>query len=255
MPSSVKELLGADFQPITSSNFSQAHGRWLVVIEMLSSFVICYYINAWYYFWAIPTNPWFLLLLPLNILGNIMLYALIVACVGWIILQLLRAIEPPKEGMFPIDGREFRYYCRRFMVCYYSAYLFRSLPIPWADMVAFRMFGVKVGKNVVLYDAWVDPELIEIGDFVMLSLNAALISHCVYQNHFYVKKVVVSKNCIVGTQSVVAPGTFMEEGAILGGDASTIVNQRLEGYMTHVGNPAWKKLPIKVVENASGEKK
>ena len=53
---------------------------------------------------------------------------------------------------------------------------FKRLPLPWADIVPFRMFGVKVGKNVVLYDAWINTEFVEISNFVMISLNAASIS-------------------------------------------------------------------------------
>jgi hypothetical protein len=173
---------------------------------------------------------------------------------AWVLLKILRYLEPPKEGMFPLNGREYIYYCRRFRISYFALYLFRALPLPWADIVPFRMFGVKVGKNVVLYDAWIDTEFVEISDFVMISLNAALISHCVYQNKFLVQKVVIKKNAIVGSESVVAPGTVFGEGSILGGNATTKIGQQLEPYATHVGNPISRVIPVKIAKTETKEK-
>jgi acetyltransferase-like isoleucine patch superfamily enzyme len=242
---SVKERLGPDFIPITSSNFGEKYGRGLVLLQYWLAFIILIAVN-YPYIIAVESNWLYLILLPFNIYGNFFLFALIAGFLAWIDLKILRFIEPPKEGIFPLDGREFKYYCRRFRICYYAIYIFRALPLPWADMVAFKMFGVKVGKNVVLYDAWMDSEFIEVGDFVMLSLNSALISHCIYQNKFLVRKVIIKKNAIVGAESVVAPGTIFEEGAILGGNATTLIGQHLEAYATHVGNPISRILPVKI---------
>lgn len=248
MSGNIKAILGENFQPVTSSNFPQSYGRWIVVVEFWLVTSAILFINAWYFKLAIQ-GPWYWwFLLPLNILGNLYLFSMLTAILSWIILQILRKLEPPKEGMFPIKSREFRFYCRRFWTLYYPLYLFRAMPLPWSDMVAFRMFGVKVGKSVVLYDGWVDPEYIQVGGSVMLSLNSQLLSHCVYKDHFYVKRTSVGKNAIVGAQTIAAPGTIIEDGAILGANALTKIDQHLEAYLTHVGIPISKSLPIRIKE-------
>ena len=60
---------------------------------------------------------------------------------------------------------------RRFWNAYLPIWLARALPLPWADIVVYRFFGVKVGKNVVAYEGYIDPEFVEIEDFTMTSLH------------------------------------------------------------------------------------
>jgi acetyltransferase-like isoleucine patch superfamily enzyme len=105
-----------------------------------------------------------------------------------------------------------------------------------------------MGKNICIYDGWVDNELISIGDSVMLSLNGSIMTHCIYKDKFIIKKVVIEKNSIIGADALIAPGVFVEEGAIVGASASTVIDQQLDGYVTHVGNPVSRKLPIKISE-------
>jgi acetyltransferase-like isoleucine patch superfamily enzyme len=253
MPIEIPPISKSDFQPIASSNFGRRTGAWVTFLLFWIAAGILFVINYFYFMYAYNSNPWLFLLIPLSVFGTPWEFSFLVAGFVWIILQILRWIEPVKEGTFPLDGREFKFYCYRYYICYFTFYFFRATGIPWADMVAFRMFGVKVGKNVVLYDSWVDMELIEIGDYVMLSLNAALLSHCIYNNKFIVGKVVIKKNAIIGAESVVPPGCVIEEGAILGACCSCMLNQHLEGYCSHIGNPATKSIPIKISEKPTGE--
>jgi acetyltransferase-like isoleucine patch superfamily enzyme len=249
MPLKIIDIVGTDYQPIASSNFARRTGQWLILVEFWVVTTLCIFTNYYFYLYAYQSNPWLFLMLPLSLWGLVYQFAFLTALLTWFFLVILRKIEPPKEGEFPLDGREFKYYCYRFYICYYTLYLFRGLALPWADMIAFRLFGMKVGGSVVLYDSWVDPELVEIGDNVMLSMNAALISHCIYNKKFVVGKVVVGRNAIVGAEAVVGPGAILEDGAILGVGCHCRINQRLDAYSTHVGNPASKVLPIKIVDD------
>jgi acetyltransferase-like isoleucine patch superfamily enzyme len=242
------DIVGPDYAPVTSSNFAKGPGRWLMLLEFWVVTFIIIISNYYFYSYAYHHNPWLFLLLPLTLWGTPYEFAFGTAIFSYLLLKIFQVLEPPKEGEFPIPSREYTYYCYRFIVCYYAIYFFRGLAIPWADMVAFEMFGIKVGKKVVLYDSWVDFEFVEVGDNVMLSMNAALISHCIYNNKMIVKRVSVGKNAIIGAEAVIAPGVIVEDGAILGVGGSTKIDQRLEGYSTHVGNPAYKVLPIKLGE-------
>lgn len=59
-----------------------------------------------------------------------------------------------------------------------------------------------------------------------------------------VKKVILQDGCTIGAFSVVAPGTIVEKGAILGMGSYSKTNQVLEKNYIHIGRPAkkWKKI-------------
>lgn len=193
---------------------------------------------------------WKWILLPLSLYGLLWQFLLVSAIYSAIIYKILTRIQPPVEGTFPIPSREFRYYCLRFWVAYYLLYIARAMPLPWVDMLIFPIFGSKAGKNVVLYDSWIDPEFVEIGDSCMLSLNTQIFSGVIVNDSFIVKKVIMEKNTIAGGGAIVAPGTYFEEGAILGAKSRTLIGQRLEGNRIHVGNPVSKSFPNKTQHNS-----
>ncbi len=237
-----------DFQPILSANYRGKTGTQLLLFgEFWVTLTLMFFINRPYY--SLMVNHWWMLiLLPLSIYGLFWQFMGLTALFSTIIYKILVKIEPPKEGEFSLKSREFKQYCTRFWVCYYLLYFARAMPLPWVDMFVFPIFGSKIGPNVVLYDSWIDPEFIEIGGSCMISLNTQLFSHCIYRDMFIVKKVVIEKNSIVGADAIVAPGTFIEEGAILGANCSTHIDQRLSSYTIHVGSPANVSLPIKFKE-------
>ncbi|KKN10320.1 hypothetical protein LCGC14_1037860, partial [marine sediment metagenome] len=114
----------------------------------------------------------------------------------------------------------------------------------------YRLFGVRIGKNVVAYEGYIDPQLVEIGDFTMTSLHICIFSHLIYQDKIIIKKVKIGKRCIVGPQTIISPGTILEDGAILGANSYTWVNQHLEGDLIHVGTPVSMTFPIQSLEES-----
>ena len=235
-----------DFQPILSANYHGKQGtQILLFLEFWLTITSMFFINRPYYTLMV-NNLWMLVLLPLSIYGLFWQFMAITTLISTIIYKILVKIDPPKEGEFSLDSREFHSYCIRFWVCYYLLYFARAMPLPWVDMFVFPIFGSKIGHNVVLYDSWIDPEFVEIGGSCMISLNTQIFSHCIYRDKFVVKKIVIEKNCIAGAGAIVAPGTYMEEGAVLGGNCTTQIGQRLSSYTIHVGAPANIALPIKI---------
>jgi len=243
----IEEEINPKFVAITGSAFSESYGRWFVFFEFWLLGFLLYYINL-PYFMGCRQYPLLYIILPLWFYGFFYQIMGLATLISMVYIRILWILHPVKEGLFDLDSAEFRWYCRRFYAIYLPIYFARAMPLPWVDMFIYRAFGVKTGKNICIYDGWVDNELIEIGDSVMLSLNGSIMSHCIYKDKFIIKKIVIEKNSIIGADALVAPGVFVEEGAILGASASTIIDQRLEGYLTHVGNPANRKLPIKVQE-------
>jgi len=239
-----------EFTPILSANYSgKKFAQVFLFVEFWLTIFIILLLNKWYYVeFMFVGSRWKLLLIPISIYSLVWQFFLITALFSTLIYKILVQLEPPKEGEFPIGGREFHAYCLRFWVSYYLLFVARAMPLPWVDMYVFPIFGAKIGRNVVLYDSWIDPEFVEVGDSCMLSLNTQIFSHAMYRDKFIVQKVVIEKNAIAGANAIIAPGTIIEEGAILGAGSSTKIGQRLRAYSIHVGNPVNITFPIKLKE-------
>ena len=245
------------FQPLISANLPGKPVTYaLLFFDFWVTLVLMYWINEGYYSLVFVGRVWTYLLLPLFLYGLVWQFFIISTIITAIIYFLLTRIEPPKEGLFDLSSREAQFYFIRFWICFYACIIFmieiielyiaRAMPLPWVDMYVFPIFGSHIGKNIVLYDSWIDPELVDIEDNCMISLNTQLISHAIIGDKLFVKKVVIKKSGIVGAGAVIAPGTIVEEGAVLGGACSTIFNQDLAPYCIHVGSPANVAIPIKI---------
>ncbi|HEY0089232.1 MAG TPA: DapH/DapD/GlmU-related protein, partial [Candidatus Lokiarchaeia archaeon] len=187
---------------------------------------------------GIKTEWYFWLLVPLNIYGNIFLFSLSIILFSAIVNKTLNVMHAPREGVFEKGSKDWKYMHRRFWTAYFPIWLARALPLPWLDILVYRLFGVRIGKNVVTYEGYIDPELIEIGDFTMTSLNICIFSHLIYQDKVFIKRVKIGEACIIGPQSIVTPGTILNDRAVLGANSYTYLGQKLESDLIHVGTPA-----------------
>ncbi|MHA2280907.1 MAG: hypothetical protein ACXAC5_08645 [Promethearchaeota archaeon] len=235
----------------------------IIFLQLFVGFTIAILINIWFYndLYFLLTGEVFLpfiligqwwewLLLPLNLYGNIFLFTFSIILFSAGFNKILIKLCPLKEGVFKRGSKEWKYTHRRFWNAYFPIWLARAIPIPWSDIFVYRLFGVPIGKNVVAYEGYIDPELVEIGDFTMTSLHICIFSHMLYHEHIIIKKVKIGKTCVVGPQTIVSPGTIMRDGAILGANSYTWINQELEGDLIHVGTPVSISLPIQSVEES-----
>ena len=255
------------FNFISTSGVYKTPFTMIMILEFLMGSFIIIFVNLWYwnslYFYIfgelifpLPIlndvlSKWIIILLiPLNIYGNIFLFTFSIIAFSSLIYKGLNFLCPPKEGIFKRGSKEWKYMHRRFWTAYFPIWLARALPIPWADIFAYRFFGTKVGKNVVLYEGYVDPLFVEIGDFTMTSLNICIFSHLIYHDKVLIRKVRIGNACVVGPQTITSPGTVMHDGAILGANSYTWIGQELESDLIHVGIPVSIKLPIQTLEES-----
>ncbi len=248
---------------ISTSGVYKTPFTLVILLQLFFGWFVIISINLWYYndLYYLLTGKKFLsfvligqwwewILLPMNIYGNILLFSLSVFLFSAGIFKVLNKIHPPREGVFPRGSKEWKYTHRRFWTAYFPIWLARALPLPWADIYVYRLLGVHIGKNVVAYEGYIDPEFVEIGDFTMTSLHICIFSHLIYQNKIIIKKVKIGKNCIIGPQSLISPGSILQDGAILGANSYTWVNQNLESDLIHVGTPVSITFPIQSVEES-----
>jgi len=114
------------------------------------------------------------------------------------IFRILNKISPPQEGIFERGSKEWKYMHRRFWTAFFPIWLARALPLPWLDIIAYRSFGTKVGRSVVLYEGYVDPLFVEIDDFTMTSLNICIFS----TSHDYKSRYNYGRFCGIGCKQL-----------------------------------------------------
>lgn len=235
----------------------------IIFVQLFIGGIILIIINLWFinslyflltgnqfYAFGIEGEWYFWLLLPLSIYGNIFLFAVSIFIFSAVIFKLLNKLHPPREGVFEKGSKDWKYMHRRFWIAYFPIWLARALPLPWADIFVYRLFGVHIGKNVVAYEGYIDPEFVDIGDFTMTSINICIFSHLIYHDKLIIKRVKIGNECIVGPQTIITPGTIMHDRAVLGANSYTDIGQELKSDLIHVGIPVSISFPIQTLEES-----
>ena len=252
-----------EMEYISTSGVYKTPFSLIIIVQLFIGGLVLFLVNLWFinslyylltgeqiYSFGFKAEWYYWLLLPLNIYGNIFLFVFTIIIFSAVIFRLLNKLSPPKEGVFERGSKDWNYMHKRFWTAFFPIWLARALPLPWLDIIAYRFFGTRVGSSVVLYEGYVDPVFVEIGDFTMTSLNICIFSHLIYQDKVLIKKVKIGKACVVGPHTIISPGTVMEDFAVLGVNSYTKINQNLEGNLIHVGTPVSITLPIQSVEES-----
>jgi acetyltransferase-like isoleucine patch superfamily enzyme len=118
----------------------------------------------------------------------------------------------------------------------------RITVFPQIRMLAYRMMGIHIGKNVFIGpDCYIDdtfPELIHIEDDVTISFRVTITVHgeCRERGMSEVSPVIIRKNAFIGTGAIILPGVEIGEKAVVG--AGAVVTKDVPSGVTAVGNPA-----------------
>jgi len=248
---------------ISTSGVYKTPFSLIILLQLFIGSMVSVFVNIWFYndLYYLLTGKRFLsfvligqwwewFLLPLNLYGNLFLFSFSIIFFSGGINRVLNRLCPPKEGIFNRGSKEWKYTHRRFWNAYFPIWLARAIPIPWSDIFVYRLYGVSIGKNVVAYEGYIDPEFIEIGDYTMTSLNICIFSHLIYQDRIIIKRVKIGKACVVGPQTIVSPGTIMQDGAVLGANSYTWIGQELGSDLIHVGTPVSMNFPVQSLEES-----
>ncbi|MGV9173189.1 MAG: DapH/DapD/GlmU-related protein [Promethearchaeia archaeon] len=261
------EIQKQNVEYLTSSGVYKTYHRLIIMVEFYLGMVVIILVNLWYwnylcYYFAgdlifpmeIITDLWFeiiiFILLPANIYGNLFLFGISVILFSALIFKIINRIQPPKEGIFQKGSKEWKAMHFRYWTAYFPIWVARALPLPWMDVICYRLLGIKIGKSVVSYEGYIDPLWVEIGDNTMTSLHICIFSHLLYHDKVLIKKVKIGKNCIIGPHTIVMPGTIIEDEAVLGANSYTTLNQHLEAKLIHVGTPVISSFPLQSLEES-----
>jgi UDP-3-O-[3-hydroxymyristoyl] glucosamine N-acyltransferase len=247
-----KEDLAIDFT--TSSAISRVNSKFLAVyipIFWLAGLLVSI---MWY--WYLLDQSWIaiLSLLPIALFGSI--YIFILACILFskLLLILVNLIHKPKEGIFKaeIGDTDFEFWMLRTELKKIALWFMRNSPLPWTDVVALRLFGVKMDASSHLNDAWCDAEFIEFGRRNLIGQGALIMSSMIVGRYLIIKKVVCDDYIMIGGHTTLAPGTIMGKESVIGALSSTTVNQVLESNWVYFGFPAIKLKENKYAEERRG---
>jgi carbonic anhydrase/acetyltransferase-like protein (isoleucine patch superfamily) len=159
-----------------------------------------------------------------------------------ILLLIVNLIHKPREGVFVKDraDKDYRYWSLRNTIKKWPIWISHKFPFPFMDNICFKMFGVKTRYSNSLFEGWVDTEFIEFGKNIVIGQGAVIQSAVIVGNLFIIRKTIIEDNAMVGTQSIVMPGTHMKKNSILGAHSMTTVGQELEENFIYLGGPAKK---------------
>ncbi len=238
-----------------------------VLIIWLSSILPLYMILVHFEQYPTAVNKvQFYFTLPFYLFSWYAVWVLMAIAIAAVFLQIIKLMHKPREGYFPRDykNKDFRYWSLRATVKKFAIWLSHNFWLPWLDLIAFKLFGVKVKGKMAFFDAWVDTEFIKLGKNVTIGQGSVVMGAMVTRDWLIIKETVLEDDTVVGGYSIVSPGTIIREGTVLGGGSMTMVGQELESGWVYMGLPAKKfkenkrkydvKLDIVVGDNGEEEK-
>lgn len=196
--------------------------------------------------------PWlFYLILPWVIIADLFIFLFGSLFVAKLLLIFVELLHKPREGVFNIknEKRVYNFWCVRRILKKFIIWVMRNGPIPYIDILGFKMIGVKVSWSSSILDCWLDLEFVETGNRVFLGQGSALLSSMIIGDYLIIKKVILEDNVVLGGVAQISPGTIVRENTIIGAGTMTSFNQELEANWVYIGRPARKFKPNKYAES------
>lgn len=200
--------------------------EFFIIVQILSRFEI--------------SLTFFLLIFPLYLFFGYLLLVFASLFWAWVFLKITFLFHRPREGYFERskENKDFRFWSLRAVIKKFPIWICHNFPIPWADTLAFKMFGNQVAFSTPTYDAWVDAEFLEIGHGTIIGQGSVIMTSMITTELLIIKRVKIGKNCLVGAHSVVSPGTVIGDNTVLGALSSTSFGQHLDSGWVYMGTPA-----------------
>ena len=193
--------------------------------------------------WVGPMFPIWLyyILLPLFLIGIYYVAVIFTTFITVLRIKWLNWRHPPKEGLFSrtLEDLDFVYWNKRNLSRRFLAWLLFSTPFSWGrNFFALRVFGIKIGKGVVVDEGWISPEFIELGNNIRLGQGAGIYSYMYEQDKLLVATVRIEDNVIIGPRCTIFPGTKIHTNTIVSASSYTIPFSELEAESIYFGTPA-----------------
>ncbi len=236
----------------TSSAISRINIKFLVVylpIFWISGLQVAVLFYTYTFF--VKNLIMFTFFLPIVLFTLYFIFILGCFLYSKLFLLLVNLIHKPKEGTFLAEIRDtdYEFWMLRTELKKIVLWLMRNCPIPWADVLAFKWFGIKMGFSSYLYDAWCDGEFLYLGRKVVVGQGATLMSSMVVGKYLIISKIFLDDYALIGGHTTIAPGTIVGKDTVVGAISTTTYNQILEPGFIYTGIPVIKLKPNKYAES------
>jgi UDP-3-O-[3-hydroxymyristoyl] glucosamine N-acyltransferase len=97
---------------------------------------------------------------------------------------------------------------------------------------------VKVGKHSIVDNSWLSSEFLKVGKNVILGMNSTVITFGIEQDKFFIKKILIEDEVLIGAKCSILPGTHIKRGVKLVAYSYTSFDEMLEEHKLYGGHPA-----------------
>ncbi|MBN1801676.1 MAG: hypothetical protein JW891_09240 [Candidatus Lokiarchaeota archaeon] len=179
----------------------------------------------------------------------VFVFGVLICCKVFLII--INLVHLPKEGIFLAErqNKDYCYWSLRIAIKKIGLWLTRNSPIPFIDAWAFRWFGIKMDFSSSLYDAWVDPEFIQIGRKGLVGQGSIIFSANIVGKYLIIKQVFLDDYVVIGGHATISPGTFIGSDSVVGALSTTNFMQVLKEGWIYFGIPAIELKPNKFAES------
>lgn len=203
-----------------------------------------------------PSNPLLtfalLALIPFIFLITIVFFILGTTLVIKLFISSYDKKAEIPEGIYDLDDPRAKYFKIKYFLRRFGLQLIAKMPFTIAETFLMRFWGnVKIGRNVIVVNAIIDPQYIEIGDNVIIAAGARLHTHDIIDGKLYIKKVIIGRNTLVGAFCHIKPGVEIADGSIIAVGAWMRKNRKCKRPALWVGKPAFE-LPLEVITQTTG---
>lgn len=227
--------------PVNSRILKKYLILYLIIIFMSSIPLSLFEYYYYQFLWVPGLIPLFWIFLPINIVAAIYILLVCSILVSRLFLSIVNLIHKPKEGIFKRDlvDTDFKYWNIRNIIKKWPFYISATNPLPWLkNRFVLRFFGVKIGKHSACDQAWISSEFVSIGKNTICGISSAILSYGIEQDKFFLKKIVIGDNVVMGTKVVLMPGTQVGDNAKIFAHSYTTPGQVIEANKAYGGHPA-----------------
>ncbi len=155
------------------------------------------------------------------------------------------------EGYYEVTDPKAKLFKLKYFIRLFGLRLFDGTPFKLANVFALKFWGnVKLGKNVKIADAIVDPQYVEIGDYTTIASYARIHTHTFIKGKLFIKKVKIGKNVIIGVYVHILPGVEIADGSVAAIGAWFRKNRKCKRPALWAGKPAYE-LPLSLLTKSA----
>jgi acetyltransferase-like isoleucine patch superfamily enzyme len=164
----------------------------------------------------VPMQGWLTSILgPYVAIALILLFAIFYGGITALLLAVLSALLPLREGDYAMDHPQFTLWKVQHVVGELGKVALSLFFPVFARSAFYALFGARVGKQVAVAGKILDPRMTVLEDKCVLGEGCIVTSHAMLGKRFVLREVRVGREVTVGVGSILMPGVKIGAGAVV----------------------------------------